>query len=299
MKKEIAQFIQLQSSKGLSPLTITAYRKDLVQLENFLQKYFEGEIIIDEISRIYLRDFMRELSITGRKNRTLARKAIVFKNFFEYCLKSGFASKNPAINLKIPKYEKKLPKHFTKIEMEELLNIPDLTTKFGIRNKAILELIYSCGMRISEVANCQLKQVDLPNKIIKIIGKGRKERLVPIGKFAVRAIVKYLKYRPQFVSEYSDESLFLSKSGRALSSDELRAILDRYIRLVAKTKGYSPHSIRHSFATHLLANGADLRAVQEMLGHTNLSTTELYTHLSLTDLMDAYKQAHPRSKKKD
>ncbi|MCK4957645.1 MAG: tyrosine recombinase [Candidatus Cloacimonetes bacterium] len=299
MKKEIAQFIQLQSSKGLSPLTITAYRKDLLQLENFLQKYFEGEIIIDEISRIYLRDFMRELSITGRKNRTLARKAIVFKNFFEYCLKSGFASKNPAINLKIPKYEKKLPKHFTKIEMEELLNIPDLTTKFGIRNKAILELIYSCGMRISEVANCQLKQVDLPNKIIKIIGKGRKERLVPIGKFAVRAIVKYLKYRPQFVSEYSDESLFLSKSGRALSSDELRAILDRYIRLVAKTKGYSPHSIRHSFATHLLANGADLRAVQEMLGHTNLSTTELYTHLSLTDLMDAYKQAHPRSKKKD
>ena len=134
-------------------------------------------------------------------------------------------------------------------------------------------------------------------KLIRVRGKGNKERLVPLGKEAVRALKKYLQIRDEFESEYSKDILFLSKSGRLLSSNELRAILERYINLVAKTKGYSPHSIRHSFATHLLANGADLRAVQEMLGHSNLSTTEIYTHLSLTDLKEVYKLAHPRSKK--
>jgi site-specific recombinase XerD len=181
--------------------------------------------------------------------------------------------------------------------METLLQIPDLDNKFGVRNRAILELIYSSGLRISEVANCKISQLDLSEKLIRVKGKGNKERLVPLGKMAIRALKNYQKIRFEFESKYSGEVLFLSKSGKQLSANELRAILERYINLVAKTKGYSPHSIRHSFATHLLANGADLRAVQEMLGHSNLSTTEIYTHLSLTDLKAVYKQAHPRSKK--
>ncbi|MFO7896709.1 MAG: tyrosine recombinase XerC [Candidatus Cloacimonadales bacterium] len=299
MQAAIDQFIRFQKSKGLSAHTILAYEKDLQQLADFLQKYFENEIELAEIQRLYLRDFMRYLSNSGRKNRTLARKATVFRNFFQYCMDNNLLAANPALNLKIPKYEKKLPQYFTAAEMEDLLEIPDLSSKFGLRNRAILELIYSCGMRISEVSACQIKQIDFAQKIIKIRGKGNKERLVPVGKIAVRSLKKYLKIRAQFVTKASDDTLFLSKSGKHLSSDELRAILQRYLNLIAKTKGYSPHSIRHSFATHLLANGADLRAVQEMLGHSNLSTTEIYTHLSLKDLKDIYQQAHPRSKKKD
>jgi site-specific recombinase XerD len=201
--------------------------------------------------------------------------------------------------MKIPKFEKKLPKHFTLHEIEDLLNIPDLNDNFGIRNKAILELIYSCGMRISEVCHCQMSQLDLGQRIIRIRGKGNKERIVPIGRKAIQAIKRYLKIRTSFISRESDSSLFLSKSGKPISENVMREILERYIILVAKTKGYSPHSIRHSFATHLLERGADLRAVQEMLGHSNLSTTEIYTHLSLRDLKKVYQQAHPRSNKKD
>jgi len=305
MKTQITQYIRTQISRGLSEHTIKAYESDLNQLEEFLKKYFENEEIkVEQISRLFLRDFMRHLSVNSRSNRTLARKATTIKNFFQFCERNKIIYTNPAANLKIPKFEKHLPKYFTEIEIEALLNIPDLTSKFGIRNKAILELIYSSGMRISEIANCTLQQIDLNEKIIRVIGKGNKERIVPVGKKAIKAIKNYLHIRNQFHLPEKGElkrisNIFLSKSGKSLSSDELREILDRYIILVAKTKGYSPHSIRHSFATHLLSHGADLRAVQEMLGHSNLSTTEIYTHLSLKDLKKVYEQAHPRSKKKD
>jgi len=300
LQKAITQFEKYITSKGLSLNTRTAYKKDLLQLREFLTKYFEtAEINLNSISKLYLRDYLRELSFKGRTNRTLARKATTIKNFFKFCEQENLISKNPAANLQIPKFEKKLPKHFTEKEMEDLLSIPDLSSKFGIRNKAILELIYSSGLRISEVAICRKQDLDLTEKIIKLMGKGNKQRIVPVGKKAISALKKYLKIRSQFISKFSDHSLFLSKSGRPLSANELREILERYIMLVAKTKGYSPHSIRHSFATHLLEHGADLRAVQEMLGHSNLSTTEIYTHLSMKDLKKSYEQAHPRSKKKD
>ncbi len=309
MKSIITQYIRTLISRGLSQNTIKSYKNDLIQLMDFLTKYFENEQIdLNSVSRLYLRDFLRSLSLKGRNNRTLARKATVIKNFFSYCEKNNLIKVNNAENLQIPKFEKKLPKHFTEIEMEDLLSIPDLSSKFGVRNKAILELLYSSGLRISELANATIYRLDLDSKLIKIIGKGNKERIVPIGKKAVRALKNYLKIRTQFLplnphekgeqKEISD-TLFLSKSGKPLYADELREILDKYIRLVAKTKGYSPHSIRHSFATHLITNGADLRAVQEMLGHSNLSTTEIYTHLSLKDLKKVYEQAHPKSKKQD
>ncbi len=300
MQKSIDEFLKIQKAKYFSENTIIAYQRDLIQFQKFVTKYFEdGDIKLDDISRLFLRDFLRHLSINGRNNRTLARKVTTLKSYFQFCTKNNFISKNPAEKLKIPKFEKKLPKYFSEKEMSELFTIPDLTTKFGIRNRAILEIIYSCGMRISEVANCKISWINLDSNLVQIVGKGNKERIVPVGKKAKIALRNYLKIKSQFDSKFSDNSLFLSKSGKPLSANEIREILARYLILVAKIKGYSPHSIRHSFATHLLSNGADLRAVQEMLGHSNLSTTEIYTHLSLTDLKNVYKQAHPRSKKKD
>ncbi len=300
MQKAIDEFVRTLISRGLSVHTITAYKKDLLQLQDFLTKYFEeGNIKVNQVTRLFLRDFLRYLSENDRNNRTLARKATTMKSFFQFCEKNNYLTKNPASNLHIPKFEKKLPKCFSEKEMEELLNIPDLSNKFGIRNRAILELIYSSGLRISEITGCKMGQIDLSEKLISVIGKGNKERIIPISSKAKIAIRNYSKTRDQFESRFSDDIFFLSKSGRPLSPNEIREILSRYLNLVAKTKGYSPHTIRHSFATHLLARGADLRAVQEMLGHTNLSTTEIYTHLTLKDLKKVYEQAHPRGDKKD
>jgi len=300
MQKAIVEFVRTLISRGLSEHTVTAYKRDLLQLQGYLVKYFEdGVVKVDQITRLFLRDFLRHLSENNRNNRSLARKATTMKNFFQFCEKNKYLTKNPASNLHIPKFEKTLPKCFSENEMEELLNIPDLSSKFGIRNRAILELIYSSGLRISEISGCKIGQIDLGEKLIRVIGKGDKERIVPISNKAKIAIRNYSKMREQFKSRFSDDSFFLSKSGKPLSPNEIREILSRYLNLVAKTKGYSPHTIRHSFATHLLSRGADLRAVQEMLGHANLSTTEIYTHLTLKDLKKVYKQAHPRSDKKD
>jgi len=300
MRNAIRDFIRTQQSRGLSVHTLKAYQNDLNQFHDFLRKYFEdGVVNLNGIIKLYIRDFLRNLSQEGRSNRSLARKTTTIRIFFQYCQQNELIKNNPALTLKTPKFEKHLPRHFTEKEMNELLDIPDKTSKFGIRNHSILELIYSCGLRISEVSNLTLSQIDMKNKLVRIKGKGNKTRIVPVGIRAVNALHNYLRIRNQFESPESGENFFLSKSGKKLTPDELREILDRYIRLVAKTKGYSPHSIRHSFATHLLARGADLRAVQEMLGHSNLSTTEIYTHLSMKDLKEIYRQAHPRSSKKD
>ncbi|MBN1326353.1 MAG: tyrosine recombinase [Candidatus Cloacimonetes bacterium] len=300
MKEAIRDYIRTLQSRGLSENTLRAYKKDLSQLEEFLLKYFEdGQIELSGINRLMIRDFLRDLSEQGRGNRSLARKTTTIRNFFKFCQINQLIKINPAENLKIPRFEKKLPLHFSELEIENLLDIPDLSSKFGIRNKAILELIYSSGLRISEVSSAKLGQLDLQQRILRVIGKGSKERIVPVGKKAIQSLHDYLKIRNTFTSSESEDYLFLSKSGLKLTADELREILDRYIRLIARKKGYSPHSIRHSFATHLIANGADLRAVQEMLGHANLSTTQIYTHLSLKDIKKIYQQAHPRSSKED
>jgi len=298
MKAAIAEYEKYLHSKGLSTNTIVAYMRDLNQLYDFLQKYFEtGEPQLDKIQKLYLRDYLRYLNQNQRSNRTLARKATTIRNFFAYCKRFELLQENPAASLKIPKFEKKLPKHFSEEEMQELLAVPDLSTKFGIRDRAILELIYSSGLRISEV--CTVKVGQWENSKIRVMGKGRKERIIPVTGKARSALKKYLKIRDSFVGKEDPGELFLSKSGRALSTDVMREILSRYLNLVARTSGYSPHSLRHSFATHLLNRGADLRAVQEMLGHSNLSTTEIYTHITLRDLKESYKKFHPLNQDED
>ena len=293
----INKYRQYLKSTGASRHTVRAYISDLEQFFGFVGKFFPEEFVkLEEVSKLMVRDYLREMSLARRCNKTLARKMTAINNFFVFSVRQQVIPRNPIAGMSMPKTESYVPTYFTEKEMNVLLQIPDTDNKFGIRNRAILELMYSSGLRISEIAGCGIKDIDLKKGIIKVLGKGNKERLVPVGAMAKESLVSYEKIRYKFLTKDSDDSLFLSKSGKPLHPDEIRAILDRYIRLVARTKGYSPHTIRHSFATHLLSRGADLRAIQEMLGHSNLSTTEKYTHISHTDLLKVYKQAHPRSK---
>ena len=292
----INSFIDELKAKGASPHTTRAYKSDVTQFFDFIIRYFENEnVLIEQISKLMIRDYLRELSFNKRCNKTLSRKITVLREFFQFAIQKGYCPENPARKMNLPKSEKKIPNYFTEKEMITLLQIPDISTKFGVRNSAMLELMYSCGLRISELAETRLKDIDYERKVIRILGKGNKIRFVPIGRFAAKRLEEYFVIRGSFLSEYSDDHIFFSKSGKPLHPDEIRAIFDKYIRLVARSSGYSPHTIRHSFATHLLSRGADLRAIQEMLGHSQLTTTEKYTHISFPDLIKTYKLVHPRS----
>jgi len=268
------------------------------EMENYF-KYLRGEArsaCSQEISILMIRDWLRWLHDKPVSNRTLARKSAALNSFFKYLKLTGAVEKNPMDKIKRPKFEKKLPHYFTEEEMITLLRIPDQGSIFGVRNRAILELLYSSGLRISELAQLRLDDIDLKRGMVRVIGKGNKKRIVPVGKEAIQAIRDYLPVREKLKQEYSSDRLFFTKSGRDFTDFQLYTILNKYFRLVAEQKGYSPHTLRHSFATHMLNRGADLRAVQEMLGHANLSTTATYTHVTLKDVKKAYKKGHPRGR---
>ena len=297
MQKDIDGYCQFLRLEGKSPLTVRAYGMDLKQFEGFLRQFFEGgEVIPEQVTVLNIRDFLRWAHDLPDCNRSLARKAAALKSFFQYLKLQGRVAKNPMDKVRRPKFEKKLPHFFTEQEMESLLSIPDLGDKFGLRNRAILELLYSSGLRISELAGVRLNDIDLERGLVRVVGKGNKERIVPVGSGAIRAIRNYLPVRDDLRTPQSSQKLFLTKTGKDFDHRQLYVILDKYFKLIARQKGYSPHTLRHSFATHLLNRGADLRAIQSMLGHSNLSTTEIYTHVTLEDLKKAYKKGHPRGK---
>lgn len=297
LEQYISEYIQYLKAGGKSQNTIKKYSKDVEQFAAYMQeKYHDESIRLQDIDRLMIRGYLRYLHSHGLNNNSIRSKIGSLNIFFKYMLLNKYIEKNPAVSVTIPKVEKKMPAYFTEKEVEMLVDLPDLSSNFGVRNKAILELMYSCGLRISEVSGAKLGNFSKRSQLIKVLGKGSKERIIPIGRKAMEALEDYLKIRYRFLSGKSDDSIFLSKSGKPLHSDEIRAILDRYIQLIARKKGYSAHTIRHSFATHLLSKGADLKAIKEMLGHENLSTTEKYTHLSLKDINKAYRLAHPRNK---
>ncbi|HOQ82642.1 MAG TPA: tyrosine-type recombinase/integrase [Candidatus Syntrophosphaera thermopropionivorans] len=297
MTPEQELYQQYIRGEGKSPCTITAYMKDLSQFYNFVERYFEdGNIQLEQISPQMIRDWFLHLHKHQVSNRSLARKAAALQSFFSWLKLTNRISKNPMDKIKRPKFEKGLPHYFTEEEMLILLNLPDQSSIYGVRNRAILELLYSSGLRISELADLELNDIDLKRALVRVKGKGNKERIVPIGKPAIEAIEAYLPVRDKLKQEYSSHKLFLTKSGKDFDHRQLFKILHHYFQIIARQKGYSPHTIRHSFATHLLSRGADLRALQEMLGHSNLETTAIYTHLTLDDIKKAYLKGHPRGK---
>ncbi len=284
--------IYLQAEKNYSKHTLTSYTHDLKEFYAFLDRRR-----LDEIDIHFLRKFLVLLKEKKLSKRTVARRVAALRTFFRFLVREGHLKKNPLTALKTPKLEKKLPMVLDETDVNRLLDAPD-DDVIGRRDKAILETLYSTGMRVSEVVQLDAEGIDFIGGVCRVIGKGSKERLCPIGDRALRVIRRYLELRSAAVKK-RDRALFLNhspnKQGSRITPRSVCRIVERYIEQTCRKEGISPHTLRHSFATHLLNRGADLRSVQELLGHENLSTTQIYTHVSTQRLKEAYDKAHPRA----
>ncbi|MFI5250941.1 MAG: site-specific tyrosine recombinase/integron integrase [Bacteroidota bacterium] len=284
--------IYLRIERNYSPHTISSYEDDLLQLNDFLKRHFTSEQIDPAaIDNITLRLFLGDLRENGLEVKSIARKLAATRSFFKYLEKKGILTQNAALNVISPKLPKKLPSFLDESAIEKMMMLPDLKTEEGLRDRAILEILYGAGIRLAELINLSPHDVDFRNNTIRVLGKGRKERIIPLGSRAKEAVRAYR----QSATKPSDEALFLSSRGGKLYPKGVYRIIQKYIGLVSEIEKKSPHVLRHTFATHLLNRGADLQAVKELLGHESLSTTQLYTHVTLDRLKHIYRQAHPKA----
>lgn len=302
----IEEFIDyLKSQKGYSPHTLRSYRVDLTQFFQFLvekrRKERDEEPRVDWESTEFgeIREFLA--GFYGRcKRRTIARKVSAIRSFFGFLEMRGLVAFNPAAEISTHKQEQHLATYLPVDQMFGLLKMPDREKPLGLRNLALLEVLYSCGLRVSEAAGLDLGSVNFSRRMVRVIGKRDKERIVPIGKTAVEVLRDYVEatrtLRKKSGTDSDASPLFLTAGGSRLSTRSMEKIVKRYGRECGLPMDISPHALRHTFATHLLDGGADLRSVQELLGHVSLSTTQRYTHVSLDKLMEVYDRAHPRSK---
>lgn len=280
----------------MSQHTLRAYKIDIRQFLSFMKS--ENCPRFEDVNHLFLRKFLAFLRTRGYSKRTIARKLASLRSFYKFLCQREIVEQNPAKAVRTPRHEKKLP-HFLNInEIESLLNTPEGKTPSELRDKAILETLYSSGIRVSELVGLNNEDVDLAARVIKVRGKGKKERLAPIGSFAINAIQLYINARTQLKQSAlggQNNALFLNKYGGRLTTRSIARILEKYLKIAGLHQDTSPHSLRHSFATHLLDKGADLRAVQELLGHAHLSTTQIYTHVTTERLKQVYNNAHPRA----
>ncbi|MBR4749567.1 MAG: tyrosine recombinase XerC [Abditibacteriota bacterium] len=276
-----------RSVKNRSENTITAYKKDI---EDFF--LFLGDKTAD---KTLIRSYLGQLGKQGVGKRSAARKLSALRTFFNYLIDRGAVGVNPFDEVKAPKTDKKLPGFIKENLMEELLALPDRSTPCGARDAAILELFYSTGMRIGELTALDLSDIDLSGEEMTILGKGNRERVVLVGSYARKALEEYLALRPHLVTDDRNPALFLGRTGKRLADTSIGRMLNRYTLQLSEYMHISPHMLRHSFATHMLNNGADIRCVQELLGHKRLETTQIYTHVSIEHLKEEYKRAHPRA----
>jgi len=287
----------LEQERNYSEHTILAYEGDLIQFHQFLAEQHVASF--REVRKNTLREYLGLLLDGGISKRTVARKIAAIRSFFRFLKKTGEITANIAVTLTPPKFEKRLPAYFQEHHMERILDQPDRTTVRGKRDAVVLEVLYSCGLRRGELVNLDIKDFDLHNETVRVKGKGRKERIIPVGKKALKAIAAYLEARADSESgkplDKSRVPLLISDKGERILPDAVNRIVRKYIERIADTEHKSPHTIRHSFATHLLNRGADLRAVKELLGHESLSTTQIYTHVSTDRIKKIYKQSHPKA----
>lgn len=291
----IGEFIDyLSTERGLAMNTLESYGRDLRQYSMFLQK--DGNVPFERASRNQVVGYLLTLQKQGKATATVARRLAALKAFYQYLLRQRYIERDPTSNVDSPKLQKKLPKVLTIGEVERLLGQPANDSPQSLRDKAMLELLYATGIRVSELISLNLSDVSLEMSYIRCTGKGSKERIVPVGTVAVRALREYLsKGRSRLVSNGAEQALFVNHHGSRLTRQGFWKIVKRYAVEAQISKDITPHTLRHSFATHLLENGADLRSVQEMLGHADISTTQVYTHVTRARLKDVYAKTHPRA----
>lgn len=286
----------LLMERGLSRNSISAYRCDLADFIAYLKKC--GKADFSEVTRDDIIDFLGEHKENGMEPASLARRLVAIKVFFRYLAQEKFVPENITSVMDSPKLWRILPEFMSSREVEALMNVYAVNAKdfLAIRNRAILEVLYACGLRVSEVASLNVSSVNAENGVIRVLGKGSKERIVPVGHLAVQALRRYLtKSRPNLLRSPDEPTLFLSQRGRKLNRERIWAIIKEAALQAGIMKNIHPHTLRHSFASHLLENGADLRVIQEMLGHADIATTQIYTHVDQRQLLAVHKKFHPRS----
>lgn len=298
MEKQINNFLNyLEVEKNYSEYTILNYERDVNDFVNFLKK--ETVNTFKEVDYKLLRFYLNEMFNKKYSSKTISRNLSSLRTFFKYLLKEGKINSNPMILISNPKEEKKLPTYLNYKELDDILEVPDQTSVMGLRDACILELLYSTGIRVGELVNIKLNDIDFSQNRIKILGKGNKERYVLFGKKCRNLLNNYLNNgRPNLLKRKTDY-LFLNKRGTGVSVRTTEMIIDDIVRKSSIKFNVSPHTLRHTFATHMLDNGADLNSVSELLGHSNLNTTAIYTHVSNERLKQVYLNCHPRAKKHD
>jgi len=294
MKQKIEDYLEhLRYERNASLHTIDAYRRDLLQFRVFLES---RHIRFSQINNVVIRSFLAELYAKTEKKSTIARKLAAIRSFFQYGVGRKWLEDNPAKVVATPKQERHVPSFLSEEEMATLLELPPGNKPLEVRDKALLEFLYATGIRVSELVGLNLDDVSFEERMIRVRGKGKKERLVPFGKIASQSLQFYLQRRGLINQGRIDEkAVFLNYRGNRLSPRSVQRTVHRYLQQTALKRNISPHSLRHSFASHLLSRGADLRAIQELLGHESLATTQKYTHLDLKQLLEVYKKSHPRS----
>lgn len=270
-----------------------SYSQDLTQLAAYLR---EQKVALKKVDNVVLRGFLATLYAKREKKSTVARKLAAIRSFFQFCIKKKWLEDNPAKVVSTPKQEKPVPSFLSEEEMSQFLDLPQTEKPLDLRDKAMLELLYATGLRVSELVGINIDDVSFEERLIRVRGKGKKERIVPFGKMAEDSLSRYLRVRGLMnKGDVDDAALFLNYRGRRLTPRSVERTVDKYIKTTAVRRKISPHSLRHSFASHLLSRGADLRVIQELLGHESLATTQKYTHLDLKQLLNVYKKSHPRS----
>ena len=287
----------LEKERHFSLHSIKSYSIDLAQFCEFLDKYSDDEMnSFNEVDKAAVTHYLGYLFEKGLSSRTVARKLAAIKSFYKYLLKAEEVSSNPASGVKYPKFEQRLPDFLSKDVLEKVLNAPSSATWEGLRDRAILELFYSSGIRLSELVQMSVESVNQNQFLIRVMGKGKKERVIPVGKTAVVSINAYLKSREsEYGSFTNDDPLFISNRGTRISPRTVQSRMKKYMDETALGMKFHPHLLRHTFATHLVDQGADIRAVKELLGHSSLSSTQKYTHLKVEQLKKVYKQTHPHA----
>jgi len=304
MKSVVEKFLRyLEVEKRYSPHTLTAYRTDLKQFLTHCASYHRcliDELEIESVDRLAIRIWLGELSENGMARSSVTRKVASVRALFKYAFRRGYIEQNPAHLLIIPKKETRLPKTASTADIEKMLELADGQDPVTLQDRAIMELFYSTGMRLSELVALNVNDIGFRTKEVKVIGKGSKERIVPIGTPALDALIRHLETRPQLFGEKTDRdaryALFLAKSGQRIYQRAVQRLIRHYLGMTSEITQKSPHVLRHSFATHMLDAGADIRMIKEFLGHADLSATQIYTHTSVDRLKQIYDQTHPRSK---